>query len=209
MVQVTTAIQDLSAGSGDWWECVREMVAQTYSTWLLATPLERLQVSPPETHGFTSGKWTRVNARACALMMQAFSESTKADLIVRRSTQSAVSMLFRVYTLYQPGGAAERGVVLRHLQSTDVPGDIAVCLDRLRSWPRWLQRCKDMGMTLPDGSLLARSLSATTNKFLTGWVIACKEFVSDDQQVSHGEPGCGFPHTAHAVNIPHRCSAKG
>ncbi|CAE7948247.1 unnamed protein product [Symbiodinium sp. KB8] len=30
-----------------------------------------------------------------------------------------------------------------------------------RSWPRWLQRCKDMGMTLPDGSL-----SATTNKFL-------------------------------------------
>ena len=99
-------------------------------------------------------------------MMQSFSESTKADLIARRSTQSAVLMLFRVYTTYQPGGAAERGVVLKHLQGMDVPGDISACLERLRSWPRWLQRCRDMGMTIPDGSLLARSLSSTTAKYL-------------------------------------------
>ncbi|CAE7343225.1 lgrC, partial [Symbiodinium sp. KB8] len=30
----------------------------------------------------------------------------------------------------------------------------------------WLQRCRDMGMTIPDGSLLARSLSSTTAKYL-------------------------------------------
>ncbi|CAE7316154.1 RE1, partial [Symbiodinium microadriaticum] len=63
-------------------------------------------------------------------------------------------------------GAAERGVVLKHLQGMDVPGDISACLERLRSWPRWLQRCRDMGMTIPDGSLLARSLSSTTAKYL-------------------------------------------
>ena len=166
MVQVTTSMQDLSASSGDWWDYVREMASNTYSTWLAATPLERLQVLPHEHQRLVSGKWTRVNARACALMMQAFSDVTKADLIARRATQSAVLMLFRTLTIYQPGGAAERGVVLQHLQGTEVPADVAACLTKLRSWPRWLQRCRDMNMTTPDGTLLARSLTATASKFL-------------------------------------------
>eukprot|EP00439_Symbiodinium_sp_Y106_P049664 s2277_g6.t1 len=155
LVQVTTAMQDLSATSGDWWEQVREKVAETYSLWLEATPLERLQVMPADHPKLSSGRWMRVNARACALMMQSFAEVVKADLIARRSTQSAVMVLFRLYTTYQPGGAAERAVVLRHLQGSDPPADVAACLDALRSWPRWLQRCKDMNMTVPDGSILA------------------------------------------------------
>ena len=155
LVQVTTATQDLSATSGDWWEQVREKVAETYSLWLEATPLERLQVMPADHQKLSSGRWMRVNARACALMMQSFAEVVKADLIARRSTQSAVMVLFRLYTTYQPGGAAERAVVLRHLQGSDPPADVAACLDALRSWPRWLQRCKDMNMTVPDGSILA------------------------------------------------------
>ena len=166
LVQVTTLMQDLSSGSGDWWEQVREKVAETYATWLSATPLERLQVSPGDYDRLASGKWTRVNARACALMMQSFSEVVKADLIARRSTQSAVMVLFRLYTTYQPGGAAERAVVLKHLQSAEVPTDAAACVSALRSWPRWLQRCRDMNMTVPDGSILARSLTATASKYL-------------------------------------------
>ena len=98
LVQVTTAMQDLSAASGDWWEQVREKVAETYSLWLAATPLERLQVTPADHQKLSSGRWMRVNARACALMMQSFAEVVKADLIARRSTQSAVMVLFRLYT---------------------------------------------------------------------------------------------------------------
>ena len=166
MVQVTTSMQDLSAGSGDWWENVRELASDTYATWFAATPLESLQVVPHDHHKLVTGRWTRVNAHACALMMQAFSEVTKADLIARRATQSAVLMLFRILTIYQPGGAAERGIVLQHLQGTEVPVDVTACLTKLRSWPRWLQRCRDMNMTTPDGTLLARSLTATASKFL-------------------------------------------
>ena len=166
LVQVTTAMQDLSTTSGDWWEQVREKVGEAYSLWLEATPLERLQVIPTDHQKLSSGRWLRVNARACALMMQSFAEVVKADLIARRSTQSAVMVLFRLYTTYQPGGAAERAVVLRHLQGNDPPADVAACLDALRSWPRWLQRCKDMNMTVPDGSILARSLTTTANNFL-------------------------------------------
>ena len=167
LVQVTTCMQDLSASSGEWWEEVREMVSDTYSVWLQSTPLERLQVGPKDHQRLTTGRWTRVNARACALMMQAFVESVRSDLIARRASQSAVMILFRLYTSYQPGGAGERSVVLQQLQGTEPPGDLNACLKALRHWPRWLQRCKDLNMVTPDGSLLARGLTATAAPFLS------------------------------------------
>ena len=161
LVQVT----DLSAGSGEWWEEVRELVATTYSTWLVSTPLERLQVVPVDHERLTSGRWTRVNARACSLMVQSFTEPVRLDLNARRSTQSAALILFRLFTAYQPGGAAERSVVLRHLQGAEAP-DLATCLNSLRSWPRWLQRCKDLNMVVPDGSILAKGWTVMSSKHL-------------------------------------------
>ena len=166
LVQVTTLMQDLSTNSGEWWEETRELAASTYSVWLSSTPLERLQVAPKDHEKLSTGKWMRVNARACALMMQALPESVKLDLIARRSNQSAALVLFRLFTAYQPGGAGERAVVLKHLQGIEVPTDLTMCLSSLRSWPRWLQRCRDLNMVVPDGSLLARGLTTMTSKFL-------------------------------------------
>ena len=166
LVQVTTLMQDLSTNSAEWWEEARESVASTYSAWLSSSPLERLQVVPRDHEKLATGRWMRVNARACALMMQALPEPVKLDLIARRFNQSAVLVLFRLFTTYQPGGAGERAVVLKHLQGTDVPADLAACLSSLRSWPRWLQRCRDLNMVVPDGSLLARGLTAMTAKHL-------------------------------------------
>ena len=167
LVQVTTLMQDLSTNSALWWDETRELVASTYSLWLDSTPLERLQVVPKDYEKLGSGRWMRVNARACALIMQALPETVKLDLTARRANQSAVLVLFRLFTTYQPGGAGERAVVLKHLQGTEVPGDLAACLSRLRSWPRWLQRCRDLNMVVPDGSLLSRGLTAMTAKYLS------------------------------------------
>ena len=99
-------------------------------------------------------------------MIQSFTEPVRLDLIARRSTQSAALILFRLFTAYQPGGAAERSVVLRHLQGAEAP-DLAGCLSSLRSWPRWLQRCKDLNMVVPDGSILAKGLTVVASKHLT------------------------------------------
>ncbi|CAE7217667.1 GIP [Symbiodinium sp. CCMP2592] len=79
VVQVTTAMQDLSMSSGKWWEIVKKAVMDSYATWLAATPLERLQVQPQGAVEMAAGKWVRVNARACALLMQSLSEVVKAD----------------------------------------------------------------------------------------------------------------------------------
>ena len=36
-------------------------------------------------------------------------------------------------------------------------------MQQLRAWPRWLQRCQDMGMAVPDGSVLAKGLTLLTS----------------------------------------------
>ena len=67
LVQITTAMQDLSAGSGSWWELVKTSVMKAYETWLAATPLERLGIEPQNSSELITGKWVRVNARSCAV----------------------------------------------------------------------------------------------------------------------------------------------
>ena len=163
VVQVTTAMQDLSASSGSWWESVKKAVVQAYTQWLGSSPLERLGIEPDGVHELVSGKWVRINARSCAMIVQAVPEAVKTDLIARRSTQSMPLLLFRLYTLYQPGGAGERAIILQKLQGGHQPRTVEECLQQLRAWPRWLQRCQDMGMAVPDGSVLAKGLTLLTS----------------------------------------------
>ena len=163
IVQVTTAMQDLSASSGSWWEAVKKAVVQAYTQWLGSSPLERLGIGPEGTLELVSGKWVRINARSCAMIVQAIPEAVKIDLIARRSTQSMPLLLFRIYTLYQPGGAGERTTIVQKLQGGQQPKTVDECLQQLTAWPRWVQRCRDMGMAVPDGSVLAKGLTLLTS----------------------------------------------
>ena len=80
--------------------------------------------------------------------------------------QSAPLILFRLHTCYQPGGASERAAVLGNLQSPIQPTSLDDALAWLRSWPRWVQRCRDLNMMVPDGTILAKALTAATMKFV-------------------------------------------
>ncbi|CAE7460417.1 TY5A [Symbiodinium sp. CCMP2456] len=162
VIQVTTAMQDLSTSSGTWWEQVKAKVVVAYSRWLAAAPLERLSIEPDGTGELVSGRYLRINARSCAMVIQAVPEAIKTDLISRRATQSMPMLLFRLYTLYQPGGAGERAIILQRLQGGERSTTTEDCLRQLRSWPRWVQRCQDMGMAVPDGTVLARGLTNLT-----------------------------------------------
>ncbi|OLP75136.1 Retrovirus-related Pol polyprotein from transposon TNT 1-94 [Symbiodinium microadriaticum] len=93
LAQVSVPMQDLSASSSIWWQQVLKMVQATYNKWLSANPLERLQLEPADQEALTTMKWTRVNSRACTLILQCLVETV-----------------------------------------------------------RWLQRCKDLNMMVPDGS---------------------------------------------------------
>ena len=166
LAQVNVPMQDLSASSGSWWKDVMKLVQDTYGKWLASTPIERLQLEPIGHERLTSLKWTRVNSRACSLILQCLTEGVKADLIARRAVQSTPMTLFRLHTAYQPGGASERAAVLTNLQQPSTPTSLDGSLSWLRSWPRWMQRCKDLNMTTPDGSVLAKALTVVTARFI-------------------------------------------
>ena len=166
IAQISGPMQDLSATSSVWWQGVMDLVQATYSKWLSANPLERLQLEPLGHEKFTSAKWTRVNS-SCTLVLQCLVESVKGDLIARRVVQSMPMIMFRLHTCYQPGGASERSTVLSNLQNPTPPTSLEGSLTFLRAWPRWLQRCRDLNMMVPDGSVLARALTIATAKYIS------------------------------------------
>ena len=61
-----------------------------------------------------------MNARACAMLLDALDPTVKSDIIARKANQAASQILFRLYTTYKPGGTGERNLVLSNLQNPHV-----------------------------------------------------------------------------------------
>ena len=165
---ISTGMKDLSENSGAWWEAVLRTVEGSYSKWLGATQLERLTIQPEDADYAVKGRWTRVNARACQLLLNAVPEVVRSDLIARRATQDVTQLVFRLFVLYQPGGSSERGHTLAQLQSPPHGTNVAETLEILRGWPRHLRRCQQLGMSAPDPTVLAKGLDMATAKVITG-----------------------------------------
>ena len=161
---ISTGMKDLSDNSGAWWEAVLRTVEESYARWLGATQLERLSIKPEGAEYAVTGRWARVNARACQLLLNAVPEGVRSDLIARRATQDVTQMVFRLFVTYQPGGSSERGHTLMQLQSPATGNTIQETLEILRSWPRHLRRCRQLGMSIPDPTVLAKALDAATMK---------------------------------------------
>ena len=94
---------DVSELSGQWWKDVVTKVEDTYSTWLAATPLERLSITPVGSDDLVGGRWTRLNARVSSMLLTAMGDSLRSDMVAQRLTQDAVRMVFRLHTTFQPG----------------------------------------------------------------------------------------------------------
>ena len=57
-----------------------------------------MTVEPDERPELTAGKWGRVNARACARLLDALDPTVKSDIIARKANQAASHILFRLYS---------------------------------------------------------------------------------------------------------------
>ena len=156
-------------------------------------------MEPDDRPEITEGKWGRVNARACAMLMDALDPVVKADLIARKANHSASHILFRLYTTYQPGGTGERNLVLSNLQNPEVIHDATAGVAALRDWGRWYQRCIDFGMNLPDPMVLVGALNSMTKPVISKdtEVTWRTEMVKSTLQL-HARP------TAEAVTSYHR-----
>ena len=85
---------DLSNSSHVWWAHVLQVSREAYTRWCVASPLDRLSIEPQE-QGSASGRWVRVNSRACGMILEALDPSVKAHILARRATGVAACLLFR------------------------------------------------------------------------------------------------------------------
>ena len=165
--QISGLMSDFSDSSQVWWSAVVQVSKDAYDRWVTASPIERLQVEPDDRTGLTEGKWGRVNARACSMLLEALDPAVKSDIIARKANQAAPKILFRLYTTYQPGGTGERNLVLTNLQNPSAVHDATSGVSALRAWGRWYQRCVDFGMNLPDPMVLVGALTAMTKPVIS------------------------------------------
>ena len=170
-VEVTgAAMADVSEQSAAWWASVTKVVEDAYNRWLIATPLERLNITFTGAKELTEGRWVRVDARVSTMLLGCMQDDIKMDMVSRRISRSCPLMMYRLYTYFQPGGPAERHDLLRSLQS---PSDycksesLEDVLQTIRSWPRWLSRCRTVNMVPPDASVLAKGLMSLTTKHIS------------------------------------------
>ena len=67
---------------------------------------------------------------------------------------------------YQPGGLSERGAILQALESPAESTSISMAVTQLGKWIRWKRRAVDMGVAIPDSSILMRGLSRIMKKLI-------------------------------------------
>ncbi|OLQ02937.1 hypothetical protein AK812_SmicGene14162 [Symbiodinium microadriaticum] len=81
-------------------------------------------------------------------------------MVARSITRSPVALLFRLYTMYQPGGESEKAYILQYLVTPPKAQTAVEMVATLRQWERMLLRADNLSIAKPDPSLLVRGLNA-------------------------------------------------
>ena len=151
----TPTMFDLAANSRDWWCQIAREVEELYTAWLRATPLQRLRLRPAQNT--IAPHHQRIEMKGVTMLLQVLPESVKKDIVAAR-TLSSTSILFKLFTLYQPGGGSEKAGLLKQITDPKVPSNVLDLLAAVRQWRRWVARADELGLTLPDPSALSSVL---------------------------------------------------
>ena len=167
LLLVTAQMGDLSSSSGTWWELTIATAREWYKRHQVLKPLEKLrhQVKPPTE--LQAQKWRRLEKRASTLLLRAIPDSQKEDLVAAKDL-SVLGIICRLMLNYQPGGGQEKQAVLSAIESPSEASTIAEGITGLRKWLRWKRRAEEVGVTLPDSSVLLRGLDRLMSKVLQG-----------------------------------------
>ena len=152
----------LSTTATVFWEDSLRAAQGLYHTWVMSSPLERLVIQAETlVSRFRNGRYARVDQRAVTLLLAAVSSELKEDIVTQRLF-STPAIVFRVLTRYQPGGGGEKQQLLSYLVNPEGASTFAEASKALRKWRRWLQRASELGLRMPDPSLLLKALERLT-----------------------------------------------
>ena len=162
LVLIEPIMSDLTATSGEWWSCLIEECQTWYSKHIQLQPLERVAHEPSPSDALTAQKWIRLERRASTLLLMAIPLDQREELTPAK-WMTAMKIVCHLVVLYQPGGLAEKELILRQLES---PPEAVHLSDAQgpRKWSRWRHPATDLGVQEPDPFLLLKGLNRLTRK---------------------------------------------
>ena len=157
-------LRDISDSSSWWWDAVKERAQESYRKWVASGPYERLALKPPTADDLEKGKYSRLSTRTAGMMLQAMAEPVRTEMVARAITRSPVALLFRLCTMYQPGGESEKAYILQYLVSPPKAQTANDLVAVLRQRERLLLRADNLNIAKPDPSLLVRGLNSLVSE---------------------------------------------
>eukprot|EP00438_Fugacium_kawagutii_P029791 Skav227164 [mRNA] locus=scaffold502:278286:285743:- [translate_table: standard] len=163
LTYVTPAMQDLSESSELWWAETLRTARAWYEAHMKLSPIQRLSHEPTPTDVMKQKKWSRVERRATSMLMLAIPEPLKEEIVASKSL-SVLGVLTKGMLMYQPGGMTEKTAILTSLESPAEAQTISAGISTLRRWMRWRRRAEEVGVSLPDATVLVRGLAKLSRK---------------------------------------------
>ena len=156
-------MRSMSPSAAIWWQQSLQSATDYYNLWLKADPLERLEIKSRAIAVVRDwGGLALVEERAAVLLLlQAIPADLQSEAVSVRAL-STVSLLFLIYSRFQPGGSSEKASILAFLTQPSVDGSQGVVSNHaaLRKWERLYRRCVELGLSPPDPTLLVRALDS-------------------------------------------------
>ena len=167
LLLVSAQMSDLTSSSSTWWELIVAEARDWYRKHQSMKPLEKLKHSVKPSPVLQDGKWRRLEKRASTLLLKALPDQQKEDLIATKDL-SVLGIVCRLMLNYQPGGGQEKQSVLNAIENPAEASNVSEAITGLRKWLRWKRRSEEIGVTLPDASVLLRALDKLSAKVLQG-----------------------------------------
>ena len=162
--QIVGSITDRASG---WWERTLALSLEAYRAFQGAAPLDRLRVEVAADGEIDDPKWFRLEKRVMTLLLQAMPATIKNEVMMLRIGK-VKTCVFKLYTVYAPGGTTERASLIRQLEFLPVYDSVLEVTMALRKWKKLIGRAHEMGVSLPDGSVLLVAVEGAIKKVVEG-----------------------------------------
>ena len=165
LAQAEPVMGDLSSTSSTWWSTLLGEAKTWYEHHQALGPLEKIAHKPVPSGDLSKQKWTRLERRVTSLMLASIPETCREEMVATK-TLNPLGILTKLMVLYQPGVLSEKGIVLRNLESPGEATSLSTALVSLRRWLRWKRRAEELGVAMPDPSVLVKGLNRITKRVL-------------------------------------------
>ena len=140
---------DLTESSHEWWTKLVKETKDWYLAHMEMAPLDRLQHVPRPSADLEQKRWMRLEKRVSTLLLMSIADAQREELVSAKKL-SAMQILGHLYTTFQPGGIAEKEVILKALEMPPESATLGEAVSELRKWVRWKRRAMDIHVNEPD-----------------------------------------------------------